>query len=211
MPSIRSGVIDITAKKMFLDTKLVEGLIGKKNAKALRIAMSRVRLRAMHSMKRKGKARRPPKSGKGKAFERWAEEIQNAPVAPAGSPPFAHSDDSVRSLRAIWFALDTSGGNFDGIVGPRKLHGGRGSVPKLLEGGGSQRIDEVLLANYKFDGKRRYVASSEWVRANTFKSRNRAGMKKRVRTARYAPHPFMQPALAKEAPRFPSLWTGSTS
>jgi hypothetical protein len=139
---------------MFFDTKLVEGLIGKKNAKAIGKAMARVRLRAMHSMKQKGKGRKPPKNQSGKAYLRWLEEVQNSPVSPPGSPPFSHTSDPVVSLRNIWYALDTSNRNeLSGIVGPLRLNqkayqGGvmlaSGSVPKVMEFGGTIGIREKL-------------------------------------------------------------------
>lgn len=186
--------VDVSVKRMFLDTKLVENLIGKKSAKELRVAMSRVRLRAMHSMKKKGRARRPPKNQGGKAYLRWVEEVQNQPVSAPGTPPFCHSDDSVRSLRNIWFALDNSSRDeIRGVVGPLRLNGSQGAIPGLLEKGGSQLIREKRVGKH-------------WIPLGKA-GRGRSGSKRtRVRMATYAARPFMQPALQKESPKIPSLW-----
>lgn len=185
--------VDVSVKRMFLDTKLVEGLIGKKSAAALRKAMSRIRLRAMHSMRKKGKARRPPKNQGGKAFLRWADEVQNQPVSAPGSPPFVHSDDSVRTLRNIWFALDNSSAvEIRGVVGPLKLNGNQGAVPSLMERGGSQKIRERRIGKH-------------WIPVGRVNGSS-SGRLTRVRTANYPARPFMQPAMTKEAPKLPSLW-----
>lgn len=152
---VRSGLVDVQLKRMFFDTKLVENLIGKKSANAIGKAMARVRLRAMHSMKQKGKARKPPKNQGGKAYLRWLEEVQNSPVSSPGSPPFTHTSDPIASLRNIWFGLDTSNRNeLSGIVGPLRLNqkqyqGGvmlaSGSVPNVMEFGGTIGIREKLV------------------------------------------------------------------
>lgn len=69
--------------------------------------------------------------------------------------------------------------NLSVVVGPVKINR-RSSVPALHEFGGSQRITE------------------------------RGGRgRSRVRQANYAPRPFMAPALAAEAPKFPALWGGT--
>jgi hypothetical protein len=161
-------------------------------------------------MKTKGRARRPPKRQGGKAYKRWMDEVMNQPVSPAGFPPFVHSDDHVRSLRNIWFALDnTSSTDIHGVVGPLRLNGNQGSVPSLHEKGGSRSIAEVLHEHWTFDeGTHKRLVSSEWVPATLIGRRNRMNAKKRTRTARYPARPFMQPALTKEAPKFPALWLG---
>ena len=151
---MRQGVVDASLKRMFFDTRLVENLIGKKNANAIGKALARVRLRARQSMKQKGKARKAPKRQGGKAWLKWIEEVQNSPVSPPGSPPFAHSNDPNASLRNIWFGLDTSNRNeLSGIVGPMRLNqqayiGGvmmaSAAVPKTLEFGGTIGIREKL-------------------------------------------------------------------
>lgn len=211
----RAGVIDVKLKRMFLDTKLVEGLIGKKSAKAIRVAMSRVRLRAMHSMKKKGRARKRPAKDFGKAFETWMQEVMQKHPSPPGTPPYVYSDREKESLRNIWFALDVTGGNMQGVVGPLLLNKHnfingvltKGTVPSLHEHGGTAGIQEVLNTNWITENGVRRVLSSQWVRAGMFSRRKRAKMPQRVRTANYQKRPFMQPALEKEAPKFPQLWS----
>ena len=208
MPST-DGLLDVKAKNFFLDTKLVEGLIGKKSAKSLHIALSRVRLRAMHSMRKKGRARRPPKHQGGKAFLRWQEEVTSSPVSAPGSPPFAHSENQVTSLRNIWFALDnTSATEVSGVVGPLRLNQygtlngvvTKGSVPRVHEKGGTARVQEWLfnVPGHKW----------RWVRG---KGPRRGNIVRRTRIATYPPRPFMQPALTKESPKIAAIWGRSVA
>lgn len=197
----RAGVVDIQLKKMFLDRKLVEDIMGKKSAKALRIALSRVRKRAQHSMKTKGAARRRPKRDKGKAFDRWMLEVTQQPASPPGTPPFVHSTSSVETLRNIWFGVEFTSGTVQGIVGPlalnkmQKLNGvvARGTVPRLHEKGGTATIREKRV------GK-------SW---HPIGRRVRPGQPVRSRQATYPKRPFMLPALQAEAPKLPKLWTGA--
>jgi hypothetical protein len=189
-----SGGVDYHLKKLFFDRQLVEALIGKKSAKAMGRALAKVRLRAMHSMKPKGKARRRPKRDTGKAFEKWAEEIQNQPVSPAGSPPFLHSNNHVTSLRNIWFGLDNSTVHeIRGVVGALKLNGRQGAIPGLHEHGGQQLIQEQRIGR-------------EWIPLGRINKRSSNPKFLRRRMATYPARPFMQPALEKEQDNFPDLW-----
>jgi hypothetical protein len=102
-------------------------------------------------------------------------------TSPAGSPPSAHSKDSVATLKNILFAYEPQ--NMGVVIGPVLLNGSQGSVPALHEFGGSRAIRVTRRQR----GQRVAV----------------------VRQARYPARPFMGPALAAEAPKFPSLWASS--
>lgn len=96
-----------------------------------------------------------------------------------GQPPSAHSRDAVASLKTILFAYDQRAMSV--VIGPVLLNGSQGSVPALHEFGGVQSI--------RRPARGRRPAS--------------------VRMARYPKRPYMAPALAAEAPNFPSLWADS--
>jgi hypothetical protein len=121
-------------------------------------------------------------------------------VSRPGEPPSAHSTDPVASIKNILFAYEPA--NEGVVIGPVRLHakqvaGGAiasGTVPQTLELGGTVGLREKRV------GKR-------WVSAGRRKAR--PGQPTRVRKARYAPRPFMGPALAREAPKFPDLWSNS--
>jgi hypothetical protein len=145
--------VKMEVKNLFFDRATVIREVGKKNAAALAKAGAFVRRRARSSMRRRKKSSAP------------------------GSPPSAHSTDSVRTLKNILFAYDR--GRQSVVIGPVRLNGEGGSVPALHEFGGSKVVEQR-----SFRGNR--VVSK--------------------RVARYPARPFMGPALQAEAPNFPSLW-----
>lgn len=119
----------------------------------------------------------------------------------AGLPVRARSKNRTVSLRNILFAFD---GKDSVVVGPVKLSQKSylngvlmsGTVPQLHEFGGTAGIREKLVGG-------------EWRPYG--RRRPRSGQPVRVRRAQYPARPYMRPALAKEAPKFPSLWSGQTS
>ena len=96
-----------------------------------------------------------------------------------GEPPSVHSKDRVATLKNIWFVFDPA--NRSVIVGPLKLNGSR------LEGSDRKTVPSL----HELGG------------AAVVKS------KKRKRRARYAPRPFMGPAMQRELPKFEGLWANS--
>lgn len=152
-----SPTVTMKMKDWFFDRAAVVREVGRANAKALSKIGAFVRQRAKTSMRRR-KAASPP-----------------------GTPPSVHSNDSVATLRNIWFGYDRA--NQSVVIGPLKLNGqsvlSTGTVPELHEYGGKARI--------------------------------RTGRKgqQRFRAVTYPPRPFMGPALEAEAPKFPSLWVTS--
>lgn len=141
-----------------------------------------------HVAREVGKANAAALSKAGSFVQRRARSLigqpakkKTTPPRPAGKPPRARSDDRVRTLRNIWFAYDPR--NQSVVIGPLLLNGEGGSVPALHEFGGTKAIRVT---------------------------RRMKGQKVRVvKQAKYPARPFMGPALAAEAPKFPSLWTNS--
>ena len=72
----------------------------------------------------------------------------------------------------------------------------RGTVPGVLEHGGAITILEVF-------------KHGSWQRADLRSRRRLGNLPTRYRTARIAARPYMGPALAAEAPKFPELWKNS--
>jgi len=108
-------------------------------------------------------------------------------VSAAGSPPSVHSDPG---LKTILFAYDmrTKGG----IVGPVKLNKvsmtwlGSRPLPYVMELGSQVKIHEIQ----RSDGK--------WYRRD-FRRKTRPNQKRRIRSVKYPPRPFMGPALEMES------------
>lgn len=141
--------------------------------------------------------------GKAGAFVRRSartligKPTQKGKVRPPGKPPKARSTHPTISLRNIQFALDPS--KFSVVIGPLRLNAkqyknGRlmsGTVPAVHEFGGTVGIREKLVG-------------SEWRPYGRRKPR--PGQAVRVRMASYPARPFMGPALAQNASKFPTLW-----
>lgn len=192
-------------KRFYFDRKAVSDIVGKEAAKALGRAGAFVQRRARSSLRRRKKISNP------------------------GNPPSVHSQDKYATLKNIQFQFVPK--TMSVFVGPVKLNMGGSSswlpVPGLHEHGGTQRVLEwrfnALELAKKWPGwaKRKSTAkfSNEWRRRDLRwrdASRKRRkhklsdiGVETRIRSATYAPRPFMGPALVKEAPKFPSLFARS--
>lgn len=189
-------------KDFFFDRLKVQNAVDKKRLNLLGAAGGYVRRTARNSMKNKGRARKPPKNMNGTAYQRWLDEIKNAPSAPPGSPPFCHTDDPVVTLKNILYGYDMSSGGV--VVGPvglrhRRLRNTGGIIPpELHEFGGTTRIPEkeVLFPR----GGRRWVPVG--------RKNPRPNQRTRVRKATYPARPFMKPAIdkLKTKSRFKNLW-----
>jgi hypothetical protein len=114
---------------------------------------------------------------------------QSKKSAQPGQPPKAHTKDKFATLRNILFAYDPA--RHSVVIGPVKIRrSGFQQVAQITELGGTvsgvpQRV--------QVQGKRK-----RWRKTG------------RKVTARYAPHPFMQPAFQKEQKEsLPSLWRGA--
>lgn len=171
--------LKMTVKNLFFDRALVAREVGKANAKALSKAGAFVQRRARSSMRRRKKSSAP------------------------GTPPSAHAESGdTRSLKKILFAYDNN--NQSVVVGPLRLNGEQGSVPALHEFGGTRPRDVVRIGNrWQVMQHGHTRIKGKW----TFVGDGKRQVKKIQ--ARYPARPFMGPALAAEAPKFPSLWAGS--
>lgn len=111
-------------------------------------------------------------------------------VSRPGGAPSVRSRDSIRTLRKVLFSYDDQSESV--VVGPVKLNqvnqtsAGRLSVPQLLEFGGTAKIHEV-----------QYNPGGVWFRRD-LRKRQRSSYAYRIRSAIYAPRPFMSVALQRE-------------
>lgn len=101
-------------------------------------------------------------------------------VSPPGQPPSVHTQDRVATLKNIWFVFDPARRSV--VVGPLKLNGSR------LEGSNRQTVPSL-----------HELGGTAVV----------GGRRKRRRRAKYAPRPFMGPAMERELPKFAGLWANS--
>jgi hypothetical protein len=97
-----------------------------------------------------------------------------------GEPPSVHSQDRVATLKNIWFVFDPAQRSV--VVGPLKLNGSR------LEGSNRETVPSL-----------HELGGTAVV----------GGRRKRKRRAKYAPRPFMGPAMERELPKFAGLWANS--
>jgi hypothetical protein len=100
-------------------------------------------------------------------------------VSPPGEPPSVHTQDRVATLKNIWFVFEPRQRSV--VVGPLKLNGSR------LEGSNRPTVPALQeLGGFAVVTNR-----------------------KRKRRAKYAPRPFMGPAMERELPKFVGLWANS--
>lgn len=148
-----------------------------------------------------GKARAKVLSKAG-AFVRTAARSsirKSKKVSEPGQPPRGHDKQDLK--RRIFFAFDRSRDSV--VIGPEKLNvvhfqgDGKpvsGTVPETLEYGGQIGVMEVQ----RSDGS--------WKRADLRSRRRLVGRSTRIRRVTIAARPYMGPAMAKEAPKFPTLF-----
>lgn len=119
-----------------------------------------------------------------------------------GSPPKSRTGILKEFL---YFAFDPSRRSV--VVGPARTNqvffkgNGQpvtGTVPAVLEFGGSIGVLEWYLPR-----------RGKWVRADLRSKRKLAARTTRIRTVTIAARPYMQPALAKEAPKFAEIWANT--
>jgi hypothetical protein len=207
-------------KKWFFDRRRVIQMVDRDTLRFLRNAGGFGRRVARNSQKRKGKARKPPKNGNGKAYAKWQAEMLSQPASAPGTPPNVHSDDSVRTFKNILFAFDSNAKSVTvGVVLLQRKRSGI-SLPGLMERGGEQKIREKMVsftdeeivdgpAGRDSKGKftkapRRIVKGRRWVPMGSGKAR--PGQPVRMRNAKYPARPIMAPAREKTIKKFPKLW-----
>lgn len=115
-------IVSFRDKGAFFDRQAIIDAVGAANARNLSKAGSFVRRGARSSLRRRKK-----------------------PSAP-GSPPSVHTNHPVATLKSIWFVLDRS--RLSVVIGPVRLNGrsllgsDRGTVPELMELGGSATLEK---------------------------------------------------------------------
>ena len=204
------------AKNLFFDRAMVRREVGKWNAAALSKAGSFIRRRARSSLRRRKK---PSAPGTPPSVH------SSSAVATLKAILFAY-DRANMSVVVGPIRL-----NQKHFLGPQLISG---TVPSTHEFGGEVGIREKLEniapqvnASRRKGGPRRalterqkqamiarkgtsaqtYIAGTKWIRQGRRKPLQ--GQPVRVRLANYPARPFMGPALAAEAPNFPSLWSSS--
>jgi hypothetical protein len=100
-------------------------------------------------------------------------------VSPPGEPPSVHTQDRVATLKNIWFVFEPRQRSV--VVGPLKLERSR------LEGSNRPTVPSL----HELGGTAVVT------------------IRKRKRRAKYAPRPFMGPAMERELPKFVGLWANS--
>lgn len=103
-------------------------------------------------------------------------------ISAPGNPPHAHVKGT-DGIKKILFYYEANRSTV--VVGPVKFGSDDTAVPGLLERGG--RVSRTLVRKVR-DSKGRIIKKGRRV------------------NQRYLSRPFMAPALAAEAPKFPSLW-----
>lgn len=181
-------------KRFFFDRKAVADIVGKDAAKALGRAGAFVQRRARSSLRRRKKVSSP------------------------GQPPSVHSRDSYATLKNIQFQFVPA--SMSVFVGPVLLNGSQGTpVPGLHEHGLASQIALIRIEPTWYRASRlrwgdKSGDKNEWRRTSVKAARRSTARmaakgipaEVKVVNATYAPRPFMGPALAKETPKFPSLF-----
>lgn len=169
-------LLNIEMKDAFFDRPAVQAALGRARTKVLKKAGAFVRRGARSSMRRRKKPSEP------------------------GQPPSAHAGKGLKSLKTILFAFDSSTDSV--VVGPMAFNQvNHISVPALHEYGGTQLIPEFRYVYAK--------SATQWRRVNhrrKLRPTEGATIETRRRMATYPARPFMAPALAREAPKFPDLF-----
>lgn len=169
----------------FLTSAKVEAIIGRARAKALGHQGGLVRKIAQQSIKRKGTARKEPKTTKAK--ERRLQEARRTPASPPGTPPFTHTGFLRNDIQ---YAFDQASRFV--AVGPyrspwmNELHEFGGGLPMTQY----RRGPNMRPFWYRTAGR----ARRQWQETGNRK------------TFRYPARPFMAPALRKAVERLPAAW-----
>jgi len=165
----------------FFDRALVVKAVNKAKKRECSKAGAFIRRTARRSIKPVGKRARKAKRN------RTGISGIDPTVSRPGQPPRMHTVGA-RNLRTILFGWDAARESV--VIGPVKFPRSGNAVPSLLEYGGSGKVRKLKR------GQRR---------------RKNGRLKTRTVTVRYAPRPYMNPALVKEAPKFPALFRNSVS
>lgn len=158
--------LTMNMKQAFFDSQKVKRAVDRGTRRAMSRSLAFVRRRAISTYRRRKRPSKP------------------------GQAPSVHSTNPSVSLKNVLFAYDER--TKSGVVGPVKLNGqkslikGRGSLPGILEGGGT-----IVIPEESWDGKAWFTQS----RTRRVDQRK----KTRRRQVRLAPRPAMSVALQIES------------
>ena len=164
--------ITFNVKKMFFDRPVVQNAMERQQRVAISKSLAFIRRRARSSLRRRKKVSEP------------------------GSQPSVHTKEE-EGLKKILFSYNQRTGG--GIVGPVKLNqvnlmsGSSQPVTAVMEFGGVVGIQEIAYPRGEWSGGGYFP----W-RRRDLRRRLDPSAKRRKRNAKYAPRPFMGPALEKE-------------
>jgi len=171
--------LSMRMKDFFFDRQAVIERMSRANHKALVTAGAFIRRRARSSLRRRKRISSP------------------------GNPPSIHSQDPIATLKNILFAYDPQqeslvigpvGLNQRNFIGPQQTSA---PVPQILEFGAN-----VAIREWSFD------KGKTW-RRRELRFNPRERLRYRTRKAKYAPRPFMGPALEAEKEHIPDAWAGT--
>lgn len=180
-------IVDKSIKDVFFDRARVQMALTRKHHKVLSKAGAFVRQRARTKLRRR----------KG--------------TSPAGTPPSVHSQDTFATLKNILFGLHRD--NESVVIGPRFAkrlrRSSRSTVPELMEYGGTSVVIMTKIGAIagQFTDKGGRLRNKDgtfardsggWVPGDRRWGINKDAPIKMV-NAKYAPRPFMGPALREEA------------
>jgi hypothetical protein len=204
LPGFRQSYsLSYHVKHWFFDRAAVISRLDKKTHRAMldfgryvrRSARSSIKNRSLRAAHRR-RAKQMRRYEAGKLYGPLRNDIKRS--AP-GDPPFSWQPQEP-NIKTILYSYDNASESV--VVGPIKLDRTKTKppVPHTLEYGGTTEIEE-----YRFPGQ------TSWIRGRPPKRRsegwkNRRPADVRRRRSNVAARPFMNPALRKEAPKFPELF-----
>lgn len=227
-----SFTVTYAVKKQFFDRAAVRKAVGKANAKALGKAGAFVRTKARSSLRRRKKVSAPgsppsvhsndPVANLKNILFAYNPANRSVVVGPVGLNVhhfvrgFGQGQQAFISRGAVPGTLE-----FGGYIGVRKVKDQGGQWHRMPLGKRRRDTDIQLIPVWKATAEQK-AASIGIKSIDTFRRRGRRGttqkhtvnfyivraseLPSRIFWSRIAARPFMGPALAAEAPKFPSLW-----
>lgn len=196
--------VTYAAKDWFFDREKVIDLIEKKKHRSMRTMGAYIRRTARGSIKSRSAKkhwRRMAKLRKRYEAGKFQGPMENDVRRSApGQPPFSWQSQEP-NIKTILYRYDSATDSV--VIGPVKLVGSKTHppVPHTLEYGGTTEIEE-----YRFPGTAKWIRGRPPHRRSSY-WKNRRPAESRRRSSHVAARPFMHPALRKEAPKFPELFS----
>lgn len=173
------------------------GMLSRFGAYTMRTAQKSIK-RFGHAVKRKPMML-TKRGKKSKAYQKWEAGLQSRPVSRPGQPPHSHTG-LLPNFIAFRYDARTQGV----VIGPRALNmifydgngqPARGTVPEVLEKGGTIRVREVYLKTI-----------DKWVRYRHNSRAHRHIKQQRMRAITIQARPYMLPAFRKEISTINQKW-----